>query len=543
MGDSETLKLIIQAQNNASQQLKDIQKDIKDLGDNVEDSARSSSTLTGAIAGITASVTNLGIQLIQSGINKIGQFFQDASEAASDYEKSMKTLEIVSGRFDTVQASTEEVTKAARELGQELRIGTGPAADSLQNLFKSGLSLDQATDLMRRFANEAMTGKSNSISLAQAVQNLSFAYTTGNSALGNLSGVSENFSDIQQRGLDLLKQEDQHYKDLLEQYEYASKWKLANREDLKKELDAYEETLAGQAKYKGMIELTNLTLGSSAAFTGTLVDKQALLDLKMQDLRVEVGEFLNPILADFIGWLGGVVDQIEPYVIPALQEAKNIVDKLGEAFNALSPVFDQGSKLITDIVTGLKKTIKDMLGQQTIDDIKSAWAYLPQYFEAGIAIPIATKIAELRQTIAYLNNDIAKAQEIGGEIDALNNKQDIKMRQIGASNDPRSFLMSDSLTMSNHTYSDIQNLSDEEALLWARSRGFTPLAAGGDFITTGPRMLLVGDNPGGRERVQVTPLSSTNINGPKKDLTINQVNVYNNQDFDMFLNKLKYKLR
>ena len=26
---------------------------------------------------------------------------------------------------------------------------------------------------------------------------------------------------------------------------------------------------------------------------------------------------------------------------------------------------------------------------------------------------------------------------------------------------------------------------------------------------------MVGDNPGGRERVQVTPLSSPNINGPQ----------------------------
>ena len=32
-------------------------------------------------------------------------------------------------------------------------------------------------------------------------------------------------------------------------------------------------------------------------------------------------------------------------------------------------------------------------------------------------------------------------------------------------------------------------------------------AGGGDFITTKPTMLLVGDNPGGRERVTVTPLS------------------------------------
>ena len=39
-------------------------------------------------------------------------------------------------------------------------------------------------------------------------------------------------------------------------------------------------------------------------------------------------------------------------------------------------------------------------------------------------------------------------------------------------------------------------------------------AQGTDFITSGPTNLLVGDNPGARERVQVTPLSSPNLFGP-----------------------------
>ena len=37
----------------------------------------------------------------------------------------------------------------------------------------------------------------------------------------------------------------------------------------------------------------------------------------------------------------------------------------------------------------------------------------------------------------------------------------------------------------------------------------TAAAGGGDFVTNGPAMMMVGDNPGGRERVSVTPLSGT----------------------------------
>jgi hypothetical protein len=46
-------------------------------------------------------------------------------------------------------------------------------------------------------------------------------------------------------------------------------------------------------------------------------------------------------------------------------------------------------------------------------------------------------------------------------------------------------------------------------------------AKGGDFVTSGPQNILVGDNPGGRERVQVTPLSSPNTNGPQGGVTVN----------------------
>jgi hypothetical protein len=49
----------------------------------------------------------------------------------------------------------------------------------------------------------------------------------------------------------------------------------------------------------------------------------------------------------------------------------------------------------------------------------------------------------------------------------------------------------------------------------AKTAGIRAAAKGDDFVTNGPQLMLVGENSGGRERVQVTPLSSPNINGPK----------------------------
>jgi len=45
-------------------------------------------------------------------------------------------------------------------------------------------------------------------------------------------------------------------------------------------------------------------------------------------------------------------------------------------------------------------------------------------------------------------------------------------------------------------------------------------ARGGQFVTSGPMNMTVGDNPGGREMVTVTPLSSTNFEGPGAGVSV-----------------------
>ena len=78
------------------------------------------------------------------------------------------------------------------------------------------------------------------------------------------------------------------------------------------------------------------------------------------------------------------------------------------------------------------------------------------------------------------------------------------------------------------------NMIASLALIAAQTvQGMPKFAQGGDFITTGPQMMMVGDNPGGRERVSVTPLSSPNIAGPQGETSV-VVNVSGNiltQDF------------
>jgi len=58
-------------------------------------------------------------------------------------------------------------------------------------------------------------------------------------------------------------------------------------------------------------------------------------------------------------------------------------------------------------------------------------------------------------------------------------------------------------------------------------------ATGADFVTSGPQMMMVGDNPSGQERVQVTPLGGDpNINGPQGGaVTVNVSGNVMSQDY------------
>jgi len=253
--------------------IKKAKADVSSFGDGVgkvvgkiQDIGRAASVLTG--------VAGAGLAF----------FLKDSAEQAAEFTKAMTTLDIIAERFGE---SGEKAQQSAKDLGRELRIGPGAAADALQNLLKSGLGLDQASDLLKRFTNEAMTGKSANISLSEAVKNLSFSYATNNSAIGNLSGISENYVDIIKRGKDALIEEGVAVGDITDD----------------------------MAKYKGMIELTNLTMGSAERFAGSYIDKQAQLQQKIDEIKVSIGsiliEALTPFITKFAEWADGLAVWVE----------------------------------------------------------------------------------------------------------------------------------------------------------------------------------------------------------------------------------------
>lgn len=81
----------------------------------------------------------------------------------------------------------------------------------------------------------------------------------------------------------------------------------------------------------------------------------------------------------------------------------------------------------------------------------------------------------------------------------------------------------------------------------AYAKNISAFATGADYITNGPEMIMVGDNPSGQERVQVTPLGGDpNINGPQGGMTINiQGSVIGTEQFteDVLMPQIEEGLR
>jgi tape measure domain-containing protein len=76
---------------------------------------------------------------------------------------------------------------------------------------------------------------------------------------------------------------------------------------------------------------------------------------------------------------------------------------------------------------------------------------------------------------------------------------------------------------------------------FAKAASVKYAAKGADFITNGPQLMMVGENAGGKERVQVTPLSSPNIDGPKNsssNVSFGNINIVVNNGND-FANMLR----
>ena len=327
------INILVEMQGNAIKKLQGMQG-------TVDRTAKSFNLFEGAIQGVGFAITNIAFDQIGRGFEEIKDFSKSSIDASLNYEKALLGLNSILNKFTINQ---DDALASVKTLTEDGLISQVSAMEGLQNLLNSGLNLDKATELMKRFKNEAVFGKSSVIDMDTAIQNLAFAYKTQNSTLGDASGLSENFSDIIEKGTKILEAQGVATEDITEE----------------------------MAKYAGIMEITTLTLGNTDLATEGLIGKQALLGTKTTELKQKLGNELAPIveyltekkleLIEKVSvlaekWLPILTNFIIDTVIPRFLELKEKIKN--DIIPSIEQWYDIMKKAVNDIQESLEPFIE-----------------------------------------------------------------------------------------------------------------------------------------------------------------------------------------
>ena len=239
-------------------------------------------------------------------------------------------------------------------------------------------------------------------------------------------------------------------------------------------------------------------------------------DTPFNNLRKQL-ELLNPDLKDLSD-----------------TQLKTIIEKL----RAIKLANEEAWKI--DQVEAWKDKMSEVSG--VLSQLGSAWGGLSNAIEANMQQESDQLSAKERYNANLIENQVAREQEMA-RIDnlAMERQKDIagKMKKYRIF---EAMINTASAIITALAHPSGPPLSFTLAAL-AAMKGAVQLstisnqtlafAKGGSFETSGPQMIMVGDNMGGREKVDITPLSSPNIAGPSQSTEV-IVNVSGNvmtQDF------------
>jgi len=303
-------------------------------------------------------------------------------------------------------------------------------------------------------------------------------------------------------------------------------------EELEKELNALKQIdILSQDLTKSTLDLevANSDLFSSYANFGKVVDPFAAPILEPRGLfpsDENLEEQFNKF-ADNLNNKMQLLKDIE--VFNAILEFEQLfqdqlVNGFANSFNQILSMQQQNlDARIRNEINALKKTDKyrnaSMEQRQTMeDDVRAKFVdSQKKIFQAQKAMSISQVIID---TAVAINKLMSAARATG--VPAI----------IGAAK-------AMSITMSAFSAAQIATISSQPTPAFAR---------GGSFVTDGKQMIMVGDNAGGRERVDITPISSPDFGdaGGKNGITVNIMgNVIGTQEFvrDNLLPEIENSIR
>jgi hypothetical protein len=300
---NEKLQYTLEVVDKASEELRKVQKSLEGLqgqsekaGKAIEEHGRKTEGLTKSF--ITA---NLATQAITRGLSFVITQYRQSKVAAAEYQKAMIGLKSTAAAFGESQ---DAATAAAQRLTSDGMLNMADASKALQNIMNTGLGLDKAEQLIRTYKDQAALGRAANLSFSQAVSNLSESFMTESSAIGNLSGQSENYNQIIERGANILG----------------------------KSVASLTEAERQQAKFIGTMELGKVVSGDLARYMESADAQAQIFANTVNKLQTLFGQALSPMIMYATQSLAQLMQVSQDGASPALQGlAKVLVYIIGVA--------------------------------------------------------------------------------------------------------------------------------------------------------------------------------------------------------------------
>lgn len=376
------------------------------VGNQVQQQAKLDSLLAGTTRNTNSFGTALGDSAIAIGgvvaglvtLQSTIQVMRQSVTAANEYQGALTGLSRLSQRFGYDQVVARD---AAKSLAEDGLVTVSTAANGLQKLLTAGVGLPEAIELMRGYKDQASFGKSSTIDLDTAVGNLAESFYTENSAIGNLSGQTENWTQILEYGASVIG----------------------------KNVSQLSQKERVMAKLIGQQRLNNLVEGDAAVFAATNAGKQALLNATLKNMQVTIGQVTNSITGGLIGALAGMSKEqqqatisiaggsaafigivtIAPIVVRAIRAIRTAIIAMGVA-NAFASA---GITALIGALGGLAAgfAINNLIeGLESTDDLSAATAGNVEQVEGGLS-GAAGNAADLAKQMAKINDQMEQARE------------------------------------------------------------------------------------------------------------------------------------
>jgi hypothetical protein len=286
--NKEELSIVIEAINNASKQLKQIEDDLKDLSDtqkkggkSAEEAALGFTGLTGSIAGgiLVAETAKAAFGTLRNTIAGVGQSILDIAMYSSEVEGLGIAMKIVA---NNAGITAEEVTKV-RDSVVEQNVTTQAANRLMTDLIRNQLDYVQATELAAAAQNIAVASGRDS---SETIERISHAISSGNTFLLKQIGLTEHVSQVYER--------------------YA--------QEVEKTSSELTEMERKQAVVNYVIQEGEKYAGAYGAAMENAAKKMRSTSARIEEVRYGLGQALGPALYEIVDGIYDFVNSVVDFV-------------------------------------------------------------------------------------------------------------------------------------------------------------------------------------------------------------------------------------